>query len=587
MPEALSQARAAGFEKDWDASMTAAKRCVGDTSSFAEHLLEVRGAKLWTHLMAATAPGSNWKLKKVFGDAVDFQKIMQESIERSRNRAAASVADRSGAASVADQGGASASVADQSGAASVPDQGGAASVPDHLPLAEQASPMAAVRTPTQTYQDVREGFNLQSDNAELNDAIRQLDSRGGTMAAALPDTANVPLPLTAAVSAAVPFLDLSAKMKPLRAFTDWRVYTVMVPFVQWVEKALEHNPPLSVGFFGSSTYSLALPSSDFDVVVVLQAGRNGKETLHHLYEKAKADSRFTRVSPAHTSTLQIKFRAVWVDCKTVKVSRSADSACFSTDMCKLMMDQRAKKEGFVLGVLSFKLLAHHLNFLHKHMKTKGALFKAIALSFWAIAVFDALPQGAAGSAADRFGFDEAADSAAAETLLHRLISAFKEFDWKKLQVFVARDGTTRITEKTMTADVVVFLEATDQNSAANVTHEHVRTCVDSLAELNLAEALDNAIYEQDTDRKRALTNEHSDDAVQPSDQAATASAADLGAAASAADLGAAASAAAAVPESSSSVSPGIEQQCEKNEKDGVHTCQSDADADVDDDRVVS
>ena len=570
MPESVSYARIVNFEKDWEANMKDAANhpLTGDSNA-----VHMRGAKLWTATLAASIkPRSNWKLRSSI--QIEFQKILEDAIQKSRLGAAGSVVDQGAASSADTSDAASASV---SRAVNVGLPLVILDAPRVEPALNEELPVAAVRTPLQTWQDVCEGLNIKSGNDALDEAVQELESRESTMAN-MADSADVHVlsQLVAAESAAVPVLDLGFRMDALRKYVELRFATVLAPFKRWIEETVKENPPLSVDFFGSATYQLALATSDYDIVLVLQAGRNGIDTLSDIWEGAKQDGRFTRVLATfkRTSTLQMKFCDVWVDVTYAKVSRSANSACATSDLLKLMMEQRSHKAGFVLGVLTFKLLAHHLNFLHKHMKAKGEKFKAITLCFWAVAVFDRLPQGAADSAADPHGaIDSAADpqgaadsaadrfasdwldSAAAETLLQNLLTAFKTFSWSKLQVFVAKDGTTRITEKTMSADVVVFLEAPDSNSGANVTLQHVQACIDKLASLDVAEALEHAIWDQDLNNKTFRMTNRADeanmsprakdaapevdvpqrDASAPEAVGAVASAADFGAAASAAD----------------------------------------------------
>ena len=76
----------------------------------------------------------------------------------------------------------------------------------------------------------------------------------------------------------------------MRAHTDWRFQSVVVPCAQWVTELTAAAAPTSVSLFGSQHYGLSMPSSDFDIVVVVPAGRNAKDVLMKLRDVARASA---------------------------------------------------------------------------------------------------------------------------------------------------------------------------------------------------------------------------------------------------------------------------------------------------------
>ena len=135
-----------------------------------------------------------------------------------------------------------------------------------------------MRTAEQTLSDVRDHFNVQSGDSELDAAVAALSG---------------PPPL-AEEDLASWFVDAVVQQPPedllrrvvvsadevfaaVRELTDWRFDEVVSPCVEWCLEQVREASPRSVSIFGSTHYGLPLPSSDFDVCLVLQVGRNIRE----------------------------------------------------------------------------------------------------------------------------------------------------------------------------------------------------------------------------------------------------------------------------------------------------------------------
>jgi hypothetical protein len=65
----------------------------------------------------------------------------------------------------------------------------------------------------------------------------------------------------------------------LQEYTSWRYENVTLPCMIWCIDQATDAQPTQVSTFGSSHYSLDLPSSDVDVCLVFQVGRNIKAAL--------------------------------------------------------------------------------------------------------------------------------------------------------------------------------------------------------------------------------------------------------------------------------------------------------------------
>jgi predicted nucleotidyltransferase len=259
----------------------------------------------------------------------------------------------------------------------------------------------------------------------------------------------------------------------IQEYTTWRLESVVALFLRYCTEATASEKPLSIGTFGSTHYGLALPTSDIDVVIITAPGRDGAQMLERVKADAAALAKQTgdggsfsavaRTVPERTQTLRLKYRSLCIDLTSVPISRASNKAVASTDMLKFMLEQRGGGQtALVQSILVFKLLMHHLEASQWHERARGQKFKAISISFFALAVLDQLPELVAGSAID--------------TNLLVLIKSFATFPFRQLQVNIDKDGKTAILRKTLSADVVVFLGVQDSNSTLNVTHAHVYAC---------------------------------------------------------------------------------------------------------------
>ena len=82
-----------------------------------------------------------------------------------------------------------------------------------------------------------------------------------------------------------------------------------------------------------------------------------------------------------------------MDVKPNKNERASDGANRSTDMLKHLIEHRCQHETLTFepklqAILIFKSICHHLDITQHHMAPRGPKFKAIALSYWAVAVCD-------------------------------------------------------------------------------------------------------------------------------------------------------------------------------------------------------
>ena len=358
------------------------------------------------------------------------------------------------------------------------------------------------RTAEQTVQDVRASLPLRTDDGGLDAAIAAIAAEP----IAVPDSGPVHGAYAAAERMSEVHFALACAVTrvvaELNSHAAWRFTTVVQPCMEWCfENARALLNGVDVSPFGSCSYSLSLATSDFDVAVVLAPGRSGVEWLDQLRTVARSDCRASRISdhtPPSTQTLQLKFLSVWADIHPVKAARSADYACLSSDLLKLMVEQRARCAAGLHAVLTFKLLCHHLRLCQRHMETRGSQFKAIVLCFFAWAILDAMPARS----------ERVADSATGVYLL-TLIGAFLSFDWAANAVMIKADGSTSFVKKssikkTDNQDVVVFLEVQNSNCAFNVDMANVEVCRSRLRSVSpgaLADLLAEAIASQDIPRR--------------------------------------------------------------------------------------
>ena len=185
----------------------------------------------------------------------------------------------------------------------------------------------------------------------------------------------------------------------IRANTTALQNGVINPFIQYWRARLSQTFVLEIGQFGSRSYGLALPTSDFDIVCNLQPGASRKlhfETvLEHIGQDTSGDWSRTK-KQVRGDTIQCKWKGVWVDFKASHGERYRDSACLSTDLMKVVV--KGRKQCQVDAVHAFKLLCHDLHIIQHHMQARAQKFKAIALCFFAFAALDAFAAWLADSA---------------------------------------------------------------------------------------------------------------------------------------------------------------------------------------------
>ena len=359
----------------------------------------------------------------------------------------------------------------------------------------------------QTLGDVRDNFNVQSGDRKLDAAVAALDVSPllaeEVFACGVRDEVvqQTPEDLFRRVATSA-----TKVFAAVQEFTDWRFDQVVSPCAEWCGEVLKVFPS-TVTLFGSTHYGLPLASSDVDMCIVFPAGRKIQAALTPLMDAAReAASKtygwppgcFSAVAleiPDRTWTLQLKYRSVSVDIMGTHVARSSEGSVRATDLLKFMMEQRRERPGFVEAVLMFKLIAHHLRFVQWHLESRGPQFKAISLVYFGLAILDHLPPPLANAAASDAGVQ-----------LLVLVRAFATFPWHTLQVGVGKDGSTRITKKTLSAEVVVLLDIQSGNSTYNVGHEHVNRCQErmkSIGSEEIPKLLEDALGAQDIPTKRA------------------------------------------------------------------------------------
>ena len=277
-------------------------------------------------------------------------------------------------------------------------------------------------------------------------------------------------------------------LKSILEFCDWRAGAVVEPCCAWLREELASWTPMSVSMFGSGSYYLELPSSDFDVCVMLHAGRNTNDFMKHLKKLCNESPLFTCTSgPGDTDTYMTKFMSVWVDIRLVKCSRAMDGACQSSDRMKLLIESRMKLPDFKQrpeSVHMFKLFAHKTNILHRHMTRRGGKFKAICLCFWAWAVLDGIPPS------QTCDDCHLGTPMLTGTLIVTLVEAFRTFDWANFSVVVAMDTHTRVVRRAtndglLAVPILLDGPGRQTNMASNVTLEHIGTCRKELRDKNI------------------------------------------------------------------------------------------------------
>ena len=335
----------------------------------------------------------------------------------------------------------------------------------------------AIRTEAQTSGDIRDHFDIKTDKEWLDVAVADLNRRPSLADPVLVGREIYQEVVTTTKSALLNSVAASATKVAgcIQDYSDWRVQHVVVPFLRYCTEVTASDKPVSIGTFGSTHYGLPLPTSDIDAVIITAAGRNGLQMLERLREDAAQRAKqysdggcfsaVERTIPKQTHTLQLKYRSLWIDVVSVPISRASERSVAATDLLKLMLEQRWRRTGLAQSILVFKLLMHHLEVIQWHKYTRGMKFKAISISYFALAVLDQMPE-----------LDQSMDASAIGINLLVLITTFARFPFRELQVNISKDGSTRIVPKTLSADVVVFVGAQDSNSAFNVRHEHVDAC---------------------------------------------------------------------------------------------------------------
>ena len=88
------------------------------------------------------------------------------------------------------------------------------------------------------------------------------------------------------------------------------------PFLRYWRARLSYTYVQDIGQFGSRSYGLALATSDFDIVCILQPGASRKQHFDTVLRTIDADTAgaWTRTkSKVRMDTVQCKWMGVWVD----------------------------------------------------------------------------------------------------------------------------------------------------------------------------------------------------------------------------------------------------------------------------------
>ena len=285
----------------------------------------------------------------------------------------------------------------------------------------------------------------------------------------------------------------------IRANTSALQKDVIVPFIQFWTERLSQTTVREIGQFGSRSYDLALVTSDFDIVCILQPGTSRKEHFDTVLRHISADpGPWTRTQKqVFGDTAQCKWMGVWVDFKAAHGGRHKDLACLSTDLMKVVVKRHEQSQ--VDAVHAFKLLCHDLNIIQHHMQAKAQKFKSIALCFFAFAALDAWVLAS--------GAGLVADSATGLYIMV-LARAFLAIDWTHCSIEIALDGSTRVVRRRpeQRDDINIWLESGQVNAAANVTHDFVATCRTALSNVTsqLPQALSDALQGQCVPTAREL-----------------------------------------------------------------------------------
>ena len=258
--------------------------------------------------------------------------------------------------------------------------------------------------------------------------------------------------------------------------------------IRWLQKNMKDFETQAVEIFGSRCYHLELCSSDTDIVVILGPGQNVKTWLNQLRRRSDSDPAFKGERFQMSDTLQTTYMRVPVDIKAVKLNRTSDGACRSSDSLKHLIDRRIANQedcGRVMlrAILIFKLVLHYLGVVQRHWKGSGANFKAISLSFWAVLVLD-----------NSEGCFTVGD------YVYTLCQNFVDYDWKRYQLVVSAAGQMSVSWKQdLTAVVCIMTDDGKVNSSQNVTVAHLEKSLDAMKKAlpKLDQVIEGALAHQD------------------------------------------------------------------------------------------
>ena len=478
----ISELQLRFFEADFKKAL--ATHTLGGKAEIESGLHNTSGMQLWQYLTEQSQKCGKKRGQTKY-DILDFEEQVARAALTARDRraaqAAVGVADTAAtpAAPVADTAAVPAvGVADTATAASSAASPAAPSTASPKRCHPQM-PAATDLSQQATIQALLEHADIISGNERLDSAVQASQSDKFQTCAQPTERSATILKIVEELPNMIGDLELfnlTAVIQPLYDYLEWRRDNVNKSLIGWIRRTVHNN--LGVDAFGSVSYNLALATSDYDLCLLLEAGSNSLEALEQLSQSAKADVRCTQVIAASSrfQTLRVKYYGMSVDVRTLKCSRAADGACAASDLMKFMCEQRTKRVGFMLGLLSFKLVAHHVKVIQRHLEARGGKFKAITLCFWAIAMLDGFEaehlhmkremQSVVGPAAMQ--------SHLGNWVLLSLLKAFELFPWGEQQVVVYADGQTAIEPKTISQDVVVLIKSRETNSAANVTAQHVQ-----------------------------------------------------------------------------------------------------------------
>ena len=220
----------------------------------------------------------------------------------------------------------------------------------------------------------------------------------------------------------------------------------------------------SCSTFGSHCYSLELATSNLDVVVTLAPWANKANFLKRFRELAAASPDFTagrEYRRERNDSHHTEFLGLPVDVKPIKEMRKSDDQCRSTDLLKFALDRRSSDESFapkLAAIHIFKLICHHLQITQHQWQARAGDFKAITLSYWAVAVCDIMPR-----------------NVTVVEAIHYLCLVFVRFNWAEWKVAVSAAGTIDFRKKDAKTCCEITIEDGIGNAAANVDWKRLST----------------------------------------------------------------------------------------------------------------